>query len=134
MTAAPEAMLGAEELPVPTPADELGALVGWGAALFYLAEAEVNPGVATYWDALHYIAASLSVGGTNVFPMTTLGKTIASAVMALGPSLSARALGMRHDLAGSSPAALTAAPPDAAYQRAVVERLDAILLELQRAR
>src|SRR5215813_7292733 len=75
-----------------SPADELGALVGWGAALFYLAESEVNPGVRTYWDALHYIATSLSVGYANIFPVTPLGKTIGSVVQMVGPALSARAL------------------------------------------
>lgn len=133
MATAPEAMLCAENLPLPTAADELGALVGWGAALFYLAESDVNPEVATYWDALHYVSASLSVGGTTIYPMTTLGKTIASAVMALGPALSARALGSPQ-LGGAPAAALGAGPPIAADLRAVVERLDAILLELQRAR
>jgi hypothetical protein len=126
-------MLCAEDQPVPTPADELGALVGWGAALFYLAESDVNPEVSTYWDALHYIAASLSVGGTNIFPMTALGKTIGSVVMAFGPALSARALGVRHG-AGAAVSASEAAPMGSAEMRAVIERLDAILLELQRSR
>jgi hypothetical protein len=129
-----EVMLDAGAPPVPTPADELGALVGWGAALFYAAESEVNPAVASYWDALHYIAASLSVGGTHIFPMTTLGKTIGSVVMAFGPALSARALGVRPDTGGASAVAVAAAAPNAPDLRAVVERLDAILLELQRAR
>ena len=44
------------------PIDELSALVTWGAALFYWAEEGVNDGVTNYWDALHYIATSLSVG------------------------------------------------------------------------
>ncbi len=132
MTPTSEVMLGAEGPSAPTPADELGALVGWGAALFYLAESDANPAVTTYWDALHYIAASLSVGGTHIFPVTTLGKTIASAVMAFGPALSARAVGVRYD-AGAA-VAEAAAAPSSADLRAVVERLDAILLELQRQR
>jgi hypothetical protein len=73
-----------------SPAEELGALVGWAATLFYLAESDVNPGVTSYWDALHYITTALSVGYANIFPMTPLGKTIGSVVMMLGPALSAR--------------------------------------------
>jgi len=105
-----------------SPAQELGSLVGWAAAIFYLAESDVNPGVTNYWDALHYITTSLSVGYANIFPVTPLGKTVGSVVMMLGPALSARALdGPREREA--------AAPPDLAP---VVARLDAILQELQR--
>jgi hypothetical protein len=104
-----------------SPAAELGSLVGWAAALFYLAESDVNPGVSTYWDALHYITTALSVGYANIFPVTPLGKTIGSVVMMLGPALSARVL-------DSSRERETAAPPDLTP---VVQRLDAILRELQ---
>ena len=104
-----------------SPAEELGSLVGWAAAIFYLAESGVNPGVTSYWDALHYITTSLSVGYANIFPMTPLGKTIGSLVMMLGPALSARVLD------GSRERERAAAAPDLAP---VVERLDAILREL----
>ncbi len=97
------------------PIDELSALVTWGAALFFWAEEGVNEGVKTYWDALHYIATSLSVGYANIFPVTPLGKTIGAIVMMVGPALSARAL---------EPAQ---APPDA-----VAEKLDAIHEELKK--
>lgn len=113
---------GTPPIPLPatgvSPAEELGSLVGWAAALFYLAESDVNPGVTNYWDALHYITTALSVGYANIFPMTPLGKTIGSVVMMLGPALSARVF----DAARETPPAQDLAP--------VVQRLDAILREL----
>jgi hypothetical protein len=72
--------------------EQLTELVTQAAALFYLVESPVNPGVQTYWDALHYIATSLSVGYANIFPVTAAGKAIGAAVMMIGPALSARAL------------------------------------------
>jgi hypothetical protein len=108
-TTPPAALEGA------APIDELSALVTWGAALFFWAEEGVNEGVKTYWDALHYIATSLSVGYANIFPVTPLGKTVGAIVMMVGPALSARAL---------EPAQ---APPDV-----VAQKLDAILEELKK--
>lgn len=101
-----------------SPAEELGTLIGWAAALFYLAESDVNPGVTSYWDALHYITTALSVGYANIFPMTPLGKTIGSVVMTVGPALSARVF----DATRETPPAQDLTP--------VVQRLDAILREL----
>jgi hypothetical protein len=72
--------------------EQLTELVTQAAALFYLVESPVNPGVQTYWDALHYIATSLSVGYANIFPVTAAGKAIGAAVMMIGPALSAKAL------------------------------------------
>ena len=72
--------------------EQLTELVTQAAALFYLVESPVNPAVKTYWDALHYIATSLSVGYANIFPVTAAGKAIGAAVMMIGPALSARAL------------------------------------------
>jgi voltage-gated potassium channel len=51
-----------------------------------------NPSVKTYWDALHYVSTSLSVGYANIFPVTQAGKAIGAVVQMLGPALSARAL------------------------------------------
>ncbi len=107
--------------PSATPAEELGLLVAWGAAMFYWAEAGENPAVRTYWDALHYVATSLSVGYANIFPVTALGKAIGAVVMMVGPALSARAL-------DAAPQGRAGAPDGSA---AVVERLDAILAELR---
>jgi len=75
-----------------TPAEEVCALVAGAAALFYWAEKDHNPGVKDYWDALHYVSTSLSVGYANLFPVTPLGKVLASALMTVGPALAARTL------------------------------------------
>jgi len=106
-----------------SPAEELGSLVGWAAAAFYLAESDVNPGVTSYWDALHYVTTSLSVGYANIFPMTPLGKTVGSVVMMLGPALSARVLDAPREREPAAAAPLDLSP--------VLERLDAILHALQ---
>jgi len=106
---------------VATPSEELGMLVSWGAAAFYWAESGANPSVRTYWDALHYIATSLSVGYANIFPVTALGKVIGAVVMSVGPALSARVL--------EQPGA--AAAPDNGTA-VLAAKLDAILAELRR--
>ena len=98
------------------PIDELSALVTWGSALFFWAEEGHNDGVRSYWDALHYIATSLSVGYANIFPVTQMGKAIGAVVQMVGPALSAKAL---------------EAPP-APADDAIASRLDAILAELRR--
>ena len=109
----------------PAPIEELSALVAWGAALFFWAEEGANEGVRTYWDALHYIATSLSVGYANIFPVTPLGKTIGAVVMMVGPALSARAL-------EPAAAAAAAAASSSSSDGAVAEKLDAILVELKK--
>jgi voltage-gated potassium channel len=83
--------MSAEAAPL-TPAEEVCALVAGAAALFYWAEKDQNPGVKDYWDALHYVSTSLSVGYANLFPVTPLGKVLASALMTMGPALAARTL------------------------------------------
>src|SRR5260221_67117 len=108
---------------VATPAEELTALVTWGAAAFYWAEQGKNPAVTTYWDALHYIATSLSVGYANIFPVTATGKAIGAVVMMFGPALSARALD-----AGAGTGA-----GERREDGVVAEKLDAILVELRKA-
>jgi len=62
------------------------------AALFYCAEEKENPGVRTWFDALHYVSTCLSVGYANIFPVTQAGKAIGAVVQMLGPALSAKAL------------------------------------------
>ncbi len=107
---------------VATPAEELAALVSWGAAAFYWAEGDENPRVTSYWDALHYITTALSVGYANIFPVTPLGKIIGALVMTVGPALSARALDAGRPAEESSAGAAL-----------VAGKLDAILTELRRA-
>jgi hypothetical protein len=117
--------------PAPSPGETLCALVGGAAALFYWFEKDDNPSVKTYWDALHYVSTSLSVGYANLFPVTPAGKLLASILMTVGPSLAARALDSGHDdgvaarldevlvelrklnatLAGAAPAPLTSPTP-----------------------
>jgi voltage-gated potassium channel len=75
-----------------TPGEEVCLLVAGSAALFYWAEKDENPGVKDYWDALHYVTTSLSVGYANLFPVTALGKLLASTLMTVGPALAARTL------------------------------------------
>jgi hypothetical protein len=114
---------------VATPAEELAALVSWGAAAFYWAEADANPRVETYWDALHYITTSLSVGYANIFPVTPIGKIIGALVMTVGPALSARAL----DQTPRAPSADGTPDETAAGTALLATKLDAILAELRRA-
>jgi len=75
-----------------SPGEEVCAFVAGAAALFYWAEKDDNPGVKDYWDALHYVSSSMSVGYVNLYPVTAVGKMIASAIMTVGPALAARAL------------------------------------------
>src|SRR5258707_14746545 len=106
--------------PLPTNAEVLTSFVTTAAALFFLAEEGQNPTVTTYWDALHYIATSLSVGYANIFPCTPLGKAIGAAVMMVGPALSARALESGEGKAGA----------DSDPQ--IVAKLDEVLVELRK--
>jgi hypothetical protein len=75
-----------------TRSEELAQLVCAAAALFFCAEQEQNPAVRTFWDALHYVSTSLSVGYANIYPVTPAGKLIGAVVQMVGPALSARAL------------------------------------------
>lgn len=100
--------------------EQLTELVTQAAALFYLAEEPHNPAVRTYWDALHYIATSLSVGYANFFPVTTAGKAIGAVVMMVGPALSTRALDPPLPDAGT--------PGDAV----LLGKLDEVVAELRR--
>lgn len=84
--------------------EQLTELVTQSAALFYLVEEPHNPAVRTYWDALHYVATSLSVGYANIFPVTAAGKAIGAVIMMVGPALSARALDPLPGLALPAPA------------------------------
>jgi hypothetical protein len=111
-----------------TPAEELSTFVTGAAALLFWAEEGYNDGIRTYWDALHYVSTSLSVGYATLFPVTPLGKTIGSVVQMLGPALSARVLDSADKCDGGAPAA----GDGAAGNAEVVARLDAILDELRR--
>jgi hypothetical protein len=70
------------------PAQNTLMILGLGAVLFYYAERGANPKVNTIYDALEYCSSSLSVGYTNIYPQTPLGKVVASLLMTYGPALS----------------------------------------------
>jgi voltage-gated potassium channel len=89
-----------------TRSEELTSFVCSAAALFLCAEEGHNPSVRTYWDALHYVSTSLSVGYANIHPVTQTGKLIGAVVQMVGPALSAKALDqggldLRDDLAAA---------------------------------
>jgi hypothetical protein len=109
------------------PLDAIATVVGAGTVLFYLAEKGKNPKCETVWDALVFITTCLSVGYDDVFARTSAGKAIASFVMTVGPSIAARAFDPPRAEAERE------AAETAATQRAIVERLDAILATLRAA-
>lgn len=114
-----EPALPTTDLTAASPLEGLCAFVAGAAALFYWAEKDVNPDVQTYWDAVHYIATSLSVGYAKIFPATEIGKIIGAAVMTVGPALSSRALDR---------------PAEPSTDPALLSKLDEILTELKRLR
>jgi len=110
------------------PIDALVATVLGGGLAFYLAEREHNPGCATPWDGILYMATCLSVGYDNLFPTTPTGHALASLVQTFGPALS----GMAFD----PPAAEVRAEAEAAAEvnRAILARLDDIVRLLAEAK
>jgi voltage-gated potassium channel len=112
------------------PFDALLVTVVGGAFLFYLAERGKNPKVNSYVDALLFLSTCVSVGYADVFACTPTGKAIASAVMTFGPAMS----GGIFDEPGSSGGAAPAPPELLAVQKAIVDKLDAILGELRASR
>ena len=106
-----------------TPLEEMSVLVAWGAAALFEAERGVNPQFSTYWDALHYVATSLSVGYANTFPVTPLGKIIGAVVMMVGPALSGRVFD--HVERPTTPA-----PADPL----LLAKLDEVIAELKKSR
>jgi voltage-gated potassium channel len=121
------------------PVDALAVTVLGGAWLFYQAERGHNDKVKTYWDALVFISTSLSVGYADIFARTPTGQAIASALMTFGPALSGLAL-EAPSTEESSEEAAAAAESKADREKAllvqerILEKLDAILSEMQKAR
>ncbi len=74
------------------PAQNTLIILGLGALLFYIAERNENPKVNTVYDALEYCSSSLSVGYTNIYPQTPIGKLVATLLMTYGPALSGAVL------------------------------------------
>jgi hypothetical protein len=115
------------------PVDALAVTVLGGAYLFYLAEKGHNEKVNTYWDALVFVSTCLSVGYADIFARTRAGQAIASALMTFGPTISGAAL--------DAPASEQSAPPKLelpeealAVQKAILGKLDAILVEMRAAK
>ncbi|HEX4514212.1 MAG TPA: ion channel [Polyangiaceae bacterium] len=108
------------------PLDALVVTVLGGSFLFFMAEKDENPKVRTYWDALVYISTCLSVGYADIFARTKAGQAIATAIMTVGPAMAAKAL--------DAPASQTSAQDaqSLAVQKAIVDKLDAILVELKK--
>lgn len=105
------------------PAQNTLIILGLGALLFYLAERNENPKVATIYDALEYCSSSLSVGYTSIYPQTPVGKLVATALMTYGPALSGA---MLEGPKNPSPAG----QPDSTPQK-ILATLEQILIHLQ---
>ena len=110
------------------PAQNTLIILGLSAVLFYTAEKNINPKVATIYDALEYCSSSLSVGYTGIYPMSPIGKLVATLLMTYGPALS----GAMLDGPKIPAPALPAAPPQPdPTQQKILATLDQILLHLQ---
>jgi voltage-gated potassium channel len=114
------------------PIDALVATVLGGGIAFYLAERDTNPGCATPWDAILYMATCLSVGYDNLFPTTPTGHALASLVQTFGPALSgmafdAPAAEARAEAEAAAEAARAEAAEAAAVNRAILARLEDIV-------
>jgi len=73
-----------------SPMKNTAALVGLSTVLFFLAERGKNPKVKDVWDSLVYCSSSISVGYSDIFAKTPLGKILGSALMTIGPSMAAK--------------------------------------------
>jgi ion channel len=107
------------------PLRSLAGLVLAGSTLYWLAERQKNEKARSFCEALEYVSTCASVGYSNIFPTTPVGRIVASLVFVLGPSLAAKALD--HPTNGESPGG-AAIPPG---QQAILSRLDEILSELR---
>ena len=108
------------------PMDTALATVTGATVLFYLAERRANPKVKTLADALVFITTCLSVGYADVFARTQAGKAIASAVMAVGPSISSN-LFAPPEAASAAPASDAGLREIAELQRQILARLDTLI-------
>jgi hypothetical protein len=106
------------------PLESLLALVFGGAAVYYLAERGRNEKVHHYWDALEFVSTCASVGYSNIFPNTPVGKIVASTLFLLGPTLTSRAL--------DPPAVFPPVNEPPSDASAVVAKLEELLEELRR--
>ena len=114
----------ASELTTRKPFESLMLMLIGGSVIFYRAENEVNPKVKTFWDALNFISTCASVGYSDIFARTSTGKLVSSIVMTLGPALTSRVFDRNENTSSEQNPQL----------QAVLEKLDAILIELRSQR
>lgn len=112
------------------PMDSVIATVTGATLLFYLAERRVNPKVKTPADALVFITTCLSVGYSDIFARTAVGKSIASAVMTIGPSMTAQLFAA--PARSAAPASDPALKEIADLQRQILARLDVLVAASQK--
>jgi hypothetical protein len=112
------------------PLDSAIATITGATALFYLAERKVNPKVKSPADALVFITTCLSVGYSDIFARTAAGKAIASAVMTVGPSITAQLFTPRERPA--PPASDPGLKEVADLQRQILARLDLLVAAAQK--
>ena len=79
------------------PLQNAASLVATSAAVFLAAERGHNPKVLDIYDALIYCSTCISVGYSDIFARTPVGKLIGTFLMTVGPSLAAKALDGRAD-------------------------------------
>lgn len=112
------------------PLDSALATITGATTLFYLAERKVNPKVKSPADALVFITTCLSVGYSDIFARTAAGKAIASAVMTIGPSITAQLFARRERPA--APASDPGLKEVADLQRQILARLDLLVAAAQK--
>jgi hypothetical protein len=74
------------------PAQATALFASAAAVIFFYAERGHNPKVNDYYDALVYCTTNLSVGYSDIFARTPVGKLVGSILMTFGPALSGAAL------------------------------------------
>lgn len=111
------------------PIDSVLTTVTGATMLFYLAERKVNPKVKTLGDAAVFITTCLSVGYSDIFARTEAGKAIASTVMTIGPSMTAKLFEAPKSQAPERDPALQEI---ADLQRQILARLDALVAAAQK--
>src|SRR6266850_2167128 len=74
------------------PAQNTAIFATAAAVVFYYAERGHNPKVNDYYDALVYCTTNLSVGYSDIFARTPVGKLVGSILMTFGPAMSGAVL------------------------------------------
>jgi hypothetical protein len=107
------------------PLQSLVGLVLAGAAVFYRAEKGRNEKVVTFADAVDFVATCASVGYSNIFPATPVGRLVASTLFILGPSLAAKTLDQSRTARDEGPALSPG-------EQAIVAKLEELVDEVRR--